>query len=65
MDQLAEPKIAAKFIGCSPNRVRQMERNGDLPAIRTMGGQRLFELSSVMRVREQRLNRLEIKRRRK
>jgi excisionase family DNA binding protein len=48
---------AAKVLRVGPDRVRDFERNGQLPAQRTNGGVRLFRKSDVLRLaaeREQR-----------
>jgi excisionase family DNA binding protein len=42
-------KQVACRLGLSPDRVRQLEREGRLPAHKTAGGVRLFELETVER----------------
>jgi excisionase family DNA binding protein len=46
---------AARILNCSPDRVRQLERLGELSATRTRGGIRLFNLSEVERLAARRL----------
>jgi len=41
----------ARELGCTPATVRLMERRGELPAIRTASGVRLFRRVDVERVR--------------
>jgi excisionase family DNA binding protein len=47
-------KDAADEIGVGPDRFRQLEREGKIPAIRTRGGVRLFRLSDVLVLKAQR-----------
>jgi excisionase family DNA binding protein len=41
----------ARELGCTPATVRLMERRGELPAIRTSSGVRLFRRVDVERVK--------------
>ncbi len=45
---------AARILGVVPATVRQLERNGRLPAIRTAGGIRLFRRADVERFARER-----------
>ncbi len=47
MDQLLTTGDTAKRLGLSPDRVRQLEREGKLPAEKTGRGQRLFRAGDV------------------
>jgi len=38
---------AARVLGCSTDRVRQLERAGGLPCLRTETGQRIFRAADV------------------
>ena len=42
----------ARILGKSPETVRFYERNGKLPAVRTVGGRRLFRKVDVLRFAE-------------
>ena len=62
-DELCEPKPgivyvltndAAKICGVSPDTIRLWERNGRLPAAKTLSGVRLFERSAVERLAQRR-----------
>lgn len=44
----------ATALGVSPRRVQQLDNSGVLGAVRTPGGQRIFDAEKVERVREQR-----------
>jgi excisionase family DNA binding protein len=54
MDDLLSPADAARLLGVVPATVRQMERDGRLPAQRTVGGMRLFRREDVERLRDAR-----------
>ena len=41
-------------LGCSTERVRQLEREGKLPAEKTVGGQRIFRAEDVERLATER-----------
>ena len=41
---------AALVLGCSAERVRQLEREGKLPAEKTLGGRRVFAADDVERL---------------
>ena len=41
---------AAKLLGLTPAHVRRLEREGQLPALRTPGGVRLFNRDDVERL---------------
>lgn len=45
---------AALRLGCSAERVRQLEREGKLPAEKMRGGQRVFKAEDVERIAEAR-----------
>ena len=44
----------ARLLGVSPDRARQIERSGQLPAERTPGGVRVFRRADVDRLLERR-----------
>ncbi len=50
MEQLLGVADAARLLGVVPATVRQMERDGRLPAMRTAGGVRVFRLVDVERL---------------
>ena len=50
MEQLLGVADAARILGVVPATVRQMERDGRLPAMRTAGGVRVFRLADVQRL---------------
>ncbi len=50
MVQLLSAADAARLLGVVPATVRQMERDGRLPAQRTVGGMRLFRREDVERL---------------
>ncbi len=50
MTQLMTAADAARLLGVVPATVRQMERDGRLPAERTVGGMRLFRREDVERL---------------
>jgi excisionase family DNA binding protein len=50
MTDLLTPQDAAKLLGVSAQRVRQMEAQGRLSSIRTAGGWRLFQREDVLRL---------------
>lgn len=49
MEDLLTTGGTAKRLGLSADRVRQLERDGKLPARKTQSGQRLFNASDVDR----------------
>jgi hypothetical protein len=49
---------AARELNCSTDRVRQLERQGRLPAFRTLSGRRLFLRDHVRRLAKERARRL-------
>jgi excisionase family DNA binding protein len=53
MDQLLSTGDAAKMLNRSVDRVRDLEREGRLPAQKTRGGQRLFRAEDVARLARQ------------
>jgi excisionase family DNA binding protein len=57
MDEWLTPADAARLLGVVPATVRQMERDGRLPAQRTAGGMRLFRRDDVERMAEERAQR--------
>jgi excisionase family DNA binding protein len=54
MAQLMTAADAARLLGVVPATVRQMERDGRLPAMRTVGGIRLFQREDVERLARER-----------
>jgi excisionase family DNA binding protein len=54
MDDFLSPADAARLLGVVPATVRQMERDGRLPAQRTAGGMRLFRREDVERLAQER-----------
>jgi len=56
---LLTPSEAARVLGVSATAVRLWERLGKLPAQRTQGGYRLFELADVEALARQRAARTE------
>lgn len=50
MDELLSVSDAARILGVTPTTVRLMERTGQLPALRTAGGMRLFQRVDVERL---------------
>jgi DNA-binding transcriptional MerR regulator len=52
-DDLITTLPSARILGCSPDRVRQLERAGVLPA-RRVSGIRMFRRADVERLRVQR-----------
>lgn len=54
MDEYLSVADAARILGVVPATVRQMERSGRLPALRTAGGIRLFCRADVERFAEER-----------
>lgn len=48
---------AARLIGCSAQTVRELERKGELRAMRTDAGWRLFHRDDVLRFVEERARR--------
>lgn len=59
MVQLLSAADAARMLGVVPATVRQMERDGRLPALRTVGGMRLFQREDVDRLVAERARRSE------
>jgi excisionase family DNA binding protein len=51
-EQLMTTQDAARVLGKSPATVRLYERTGKLPALRTVGMQRLFRQSEVLKLAE-------------
>jgi DNA-binding transcriptional MerR regulator len=49
-DQFMAPCDAAKFLECTPDNVRALERRGQLPALRTPSGRRIFRTVDVERL---------------
>lgn len=47
MRDLITPKVAAKMLGVSTNCVRQWEIDGKITAIKTLGGQRRYDLKEI------------------
>lgn len=58
MDTYLSVADAARLLGVVPATVRQMERDGRLPAQRTAGGMRLFRREDVERVVAERASQL-------
>jgi DNA-binding transcriptional MerR regulator len=55
MPELLETGRAARLLGISPFRVRQLADAGTLPvALRTAGGERLFDPAAVEQLRRER-----------
>ena len=52
MDALMTTQDAARVLEKSPATVRLYEKSGKLPAIRTVGMQRLFKQSDVLKLAE-------------
>ena len=55
----------ALLLGCSPERVRQMEIEGKLRAEKTVGGRRIFRSDEVQKLAEERERAKEEKQQRK
>jgi excisionase family DNA binding protein len=53
-EMLLTPSEAARILGVTPEAVRSLNNKGKLPALKTMNGRRLFLLSQVNRLAEQR-----------
>lgn len=51
---LLGPADVARLFGVTPDAVRRWERLGQLPALRTAGGRRLFRLADVEALRARR-----------
>lgn len=49
-EQLMATCDAAKALNCTPDNVRLLERRGHLPAMRTLGGRRIFRAVDVARL---------------
>jgi excisionase family DNA binding protein len=49
----------AKILNCTPDYVRVLERSGQLQAVKTEGGVRLFDRVDVERFARERANRTE------
>ncbi len=58
-DELLGCTDAGRVLKVGPQRVRQLERTGRLPAIRTAGGWRLFRRDEVERLATERETRQE------
>jgi excisionase family DNA binding protein len=54
MTDLLTTADAARILGVVPATVRLLERTGKLPALKTPGGQRLFQRQDVQRVADDR-----------
>jgi excisionase family DNA binding protein len=52
---------AAKFLNISPDFVRKLDQRGQLPAVRTMGGQRLFGFEDVAAFARRRVEKARIR----
>jgi excisionase family DNA binding protein len=52
---------AAFRLGCSAERVRQLERAGKLPAEKTLGGQRIFKTEDVERLAAERIEQKQLR----
>jgi excisionase family DNA binding protein len=46
-DDILTTALVARELGCTTDNVRFHERRGHLPALRTVGGQRLFRRADV------------------
>ncbi len=57
MEQLLGVADAARILGVVPATVRQMERDGRLPAMKTAGGVRVFRQGDVERLAAERSGR--------
>jgi len=53
-EMLLTPSEAAQILGVTPEAVRSLNNKGKLPALKTMKGRRLFLLSHVRLLAEQR-----------
>lgn len=53
-DELLGVADAGRVLGVGPQRVRNLERDGRLPALRTVGGVRLFRRADVERLARER-----------
>lgn len=53
-DELLTTSHAARDLKCSEQTVRRLQASGQLPAIKTTSGQRLFRRSDLDRVRDAR-----------
>lgn len=53
MDEILTTLDAARMLERSVDRVRDYEREGKLPALKTRSGQRLFKASDVARLAQQ------------
>ncbi len=47
MSKYLRTSDAAKILGITPEYVRQLERTGKLPAFKTVGGYRVFDIEEV------------------
>jgi excisionase family DNA binding protein len=52
-DEILTTGDSARRLNLSADRVRQLEREGKLPALKTRSGQRLFKASDVDRLAKQ------------
>jgi excisionase family DNA binding protein len=53
MDHVLTTSDAARILNRSADRVRDLERSGRLPAIKTRSGQRLFSVKDVERLAQE------------
>lgn len=53
-DQLLATCDVAKLLGCTPDNVRALERRGQLSALRTLNGQRIFLAVDVYKLASER-----------
>lgn len=53
IDEMISPALAARILGITPERVRQLADNGTLPVTMTVLG-RLFRVADVEALRDQR-----------
>lgn len=53
-DQFMAPCDAAKILECTPDNVRSLERRGQLSALRTPSGRRIFRAADVERLASER-----------
>lgn len=54
MNEVLSTAAAARILGVVPDTVRQLERKGEIPALRMEGGTRVFLRSDVERVAAER-----------
>jgi DNA-binding transcriptional MerR regulator len=53
-EQFLAPCDAAKLLECTPDNVRALERRGQLPALRTLSGRRIFRAVDVQNLASER-----------